>query len=75
MRFPSGRWREGEASLPVLVDALASIECEIAFTQTIGTHRMVVSSMRHVTYGDASRSRCALNSGDIGGGFLTGYQS
>ena len=53
-RFAVGRWREGEASLPVLVDALASIECEITFTQTIGTHRMVVSSVRHVTCGDAS---------------------
>jgi flavin reductase (DIM6/NTAB) family NADH-FMN oxidoreductase RutF len=53
-RFTVGNWREGYASLPVLVDALASLECEIVFTQLIGTHRMVVGKIRKVTCSAAS---------------------
>lgn len=50
-RFTVGQWREGFASLPVLTDALASLECEIVFTQPIGTHRMVVGKIRRSTCG------------------------
>ena len=53
-RFTVGNWREGYASLPVLADALASLECEIVFTQLIGTHRMVVGKIRKVACGAAS---------------------
>ncbi|MBN9428175.1 MAG: flavin reductase [Burkholderiales bacterium] len=48
-RFTVGNWREGLASLPVLADALASMECDIVFTQSIGTHRMVVGKIRKTT--------------------------
>ena len=53
-RFTAGQWREGYASLPVLVDALASMECDIVFTQSIGTHRMVVGKIRRTTCNAAS---------------------
>lgn len=48
-RFAVGNWREGLGSLPVLADALASMECDIVFTQSIGTHRMVVGKIRKTT--------------------------
>lgn len=53
-RFEVGNWREGFGSLPVLADALASMECEIVFTQPIGTHRMVVGKIRKAASGTAS---------------------
>ena len=53
-RFTVGRWREGHASLPVLADALASMECDILFTQSIGTHRMIVGKIRRTTCSDSS---------------------
>jgi len=48
-RFNVGNWREGSGGLPVLADALASMECDIVFTQPIGTHRMVVGKIRKTT--------------------------
>jgi flavin reductase (DIM6/NTAB) family NADH-FMN oxidoreductase RutF len=45
-RFGDGRWAEGEHQVPVLSDALASLECEIVCTQTIGTHDLVVGKIR-----------------------------
>ncbi len=53
-RFAVGRWREGGASVPVLADALASLECEVVFTQRIGTHRMVVGKIRKAACTDAN---------------------
>lgn len=53
-RFAVGNWRAGFGSLPVLADAIASMECEIVFTQAIGTHRLVVGKIRRVTRGEAS---------------------
>ncbi len=53
-RFAVGQWRSGFGSLPVLTDAIASMECEIVFSQAIGTHRLVVGKIQRVTRGDAS---------------------
>lgn len=46
-RFTVGRWIDGAASLPVLADAVASLQCDIVFTQPIGTHSMVVGKIHH----------------------------
>jgi flavin reductase (DIM6/NTAB) family NADH-FMN oxidoreductase RutF len=48
-RFTVGDWREGYGSMPVLVDALASMECEIVFAQPIATHRFIVGKIRRTT--------------------------
>ncbi len=53
-RFASGRWREGEHGLPVLEDALASIECEIVCTEAFGTHDLIVGKIRKTTCGQAN---------------------
>ncbi|WP_423456188.1 flavin reductase family protein [Ottowia sp. VDI28] len=45
-RFAVGRWSEGYEGVPVLEDALASMECDTLFTQQIGTHRMIVGKIR-----------------------------
>lgn len=45
-RFAEGDWSEGESGLPVLGDALASMECDIVCTQSLGTHDLVVGKVR-----------------------------
>lgn len=45
-RFAVGDWRIEDGRLPVLADALASIECDIIHTQALGTHRMIVGKVR-----------------------------
>lgn len=44
-RFATGRWLAGETGLPVLCDALASLECAIVFTKSLGTHDLVVGKV------------------------------
>jgi len=48
-RFAVGNWREGHGSMPVLADALASMECDIVFAQPIATHRLIVGKIRRTT--------------------------
>ena len=45
-RFAGGGWTEGALGLPVLDQALASIECEIVTSLTLGTHRQIVGLIR-----------------------------
>lgn len=45
-RFTSGNWVTGSHELPVLSDALASMECEIVCTQPLGTHDLIVGKIR-----------------------------
>ncbi|GAA5231978.1 flavin reductase family protein [Verticiella sediminum] len=53
-RFANGNWREGGGGLPVLDDALASLECEIVHTTSLGTHDMFVGKIRRTASRDAS---------------------
>ncbi|KOF54814.1 flavin reductase [Achromobacter sp. DMS1] len=45
-RFAQGGWVVNELGLPVLPDALASIECDIVCTEVLGTHDLIVGKMR-----------------------------
>lgn len=45
-RFTDAQWTEGEHQLPVLSNALASMECEIVCTQSLGTHDLIVGKIR-----------------------------
>ena len=45
-RFNEGSWHASEHELPVLSDALASMECDIVCTHTLGTHKLVVGKIR-----------------------------
>ncbi|GBQ15185.1 flavin reductase family protein [Swaminathania salitolerans] len=40
-RFAAGRWKRGEIGMPLLVDALVSMECRIAQMQEVGTHTVM----------------------------------
>jgi flavin reductase (DIM6/NTAB) family NADH-FMN oxidoreductase RutF len=53
-RFAQGCWSEGQFGLPVLTDALASIECDIVCTQPLGTHELVVGKIRKATNCEAN---------------------
>ena len=48
-RFARGEWAEGKDGLPVLGDALASLECDIVCTHALGTHDLVVGKVRRTT--------------------------
>lgn len=48
-RFSTGQWTHNEKNLPVLKDALASMECDIVFTQALGTHQLIVGKIRKST--------------------------
>ncbi|MBY4895529.1 flavin reductase family protein [Cupriavidus sp. AU9028] len=48
-RFAAGLWRESDQGLPVLADALASIECDIVCTEVLGTHDLIVGKIRRTT--------------------------
>ncbi|AHV92542.1 flavin reductase like domain protein [Bordetella holmesii ATCC 51541] len=48
-RFASGGWAMTEQGLPVLGDALASIECDIVCTEVLGTHDLIVGKIRKTT--------------------------
>ncbi len=53
-RFSKGNWGSGLHELPVLNDALASVECDIVNTQVLGTHRMIVGKIRRTSSRQAS---------------------
>lgn len=48
-RFATGCWTESEQEPPVLSNALASLECEVVWTQQLGTHHLVVGKVRRAT--------------------------
>ncbi|MBS3997159.1 MAG: flavin reductase [Hydrogenophaga sp.] len=48
-RFTTGQWTKTEQHVPVLRDALASLECDIVYTQSLGTHQLVVGKIRKTT--------------------------
>lgn len=45
-RFTQGDWRTGLHDMPVLNDALASVECDIICTTSLGTHHLIVGKVR-----------------------------
>jgi flavin reductase (DIM6/NTAB) family NADH-FMN oxidoreductase RutF len=53
-RFASGNWSVGEADVPLLSDALTTMECEIVCTQPLGTHDLIVGKVRKTTCGIAN---------------------
>jgi flavin reductase (DIM6/NTAB) family NADH-FMN oxidoreductase RutF len=40
--------------MPVLTDALASLECDIVWTQALGTHLLIVGKVRKTTCSQAT---------------------
>jgi len=48
-RFAQGGWVMNERGMPVLPDALASIECDIVCTEVLGTHDLIVGKIRSAT--------------------------
>lgn len=53
-RFAKGAWTEGAHRRPVLSDALASLECDIVWTQVLGTHHLIVGKVRKTACSDAT---------------------
>lgn len=52
-RFSSGAWTGGISGRPVLANALASLECDIVWTQALGTHQLIVGKVRKTTCSQA----------------------
>lgn len=53
-RFKWGNWFTNQHGLPVLSDALSSIECDIVNTEIMGTHRMIVGKIRKASIKNAN---------------------
>ena len=53
-RFTKGTWRDGLNQRPVLADALASMECDIVWTQPLGTHHLIVGKVRQSACSEAT---------------------
>lgn len=51
-RFTLEGWREGALRQPVLQQALASLEGEVKQIQSIGTHRVYLLEVKHITLAD-----------------------
>lgn len=45
-RFDQGGWVRNGQGVPILTDALASIECDIICTEVLGTHDLIVGKIR-----------------------------
>lgn len=52
MRFEGGNWRAGADGLPVLADALASLNCAIETTLDVGTHTLFIGRVENVVNHD-----------------------
>lgn len=53
-RFGQGAWHAEHGRWPVLADALASLECDIVWTQLLGTHHLIVGKVRRTRCSHAS---------------------
>ncbi|RQS02278.1 flavin reductase family protein [Burkholderia sp. Bp8991] len=62
-RFAGGQWNAGLDGLPILVDALANVECDVIHTTTLGTHEMFVGKISKTTTGDAGSPMVNFNAG------------
>ncbi|WP_322046469.1 flavin reductase family protein [Paraburkholderia sp. J67] len=62
-RLAAGQWGSGLDGLPVLVDALANVECDIIHTTPLGTHEMIVGRIRKTTTDDAGSPMVNFNAG------------
>jgi flavin reductase (DIM6/NTAB) family NADH-FMN oxidoreductase RutF len=60
-RFASGQWGSGLDNIPILVDALANVECDIIHTTTLGTHELVVGRIRKTTTDDTGSPMVNFN--------------
>ncbi|RKE40026.1 4-hydroxyphenylacetate 3-monooxygenase reductase component [Paraburkholderia sp. BL23I1N1] len=47
-RFGRHAWANGQTSVPVLADAIASLEGEIVDIKTVGSHSVMFAQIRHI---------------------------
>ncbi|GAN54319.1 flavin reductase family protein [Tanticharoenia sakaeratensis] len=47
-RFASGRWTVGETGLPILEDALATLECRVTETADVGSHTVIFAEVEQI---------------------------
>ena len=52
-RFAVGDWTRSAHQLPVLANAVVSIECDVLCTQSLGTHHLIVGKIRKITCSQA----------------------
>ncbi|VVE71835.1 4-hydroxyphenylacetate 3-monooxygenase reductase subunit [Pandoraea captiosa] len=55
-RFSSEMWHEGSFGLPVLRDALASLEGVIVYTKIVGSHTVIFVEIANIQMGDSGDS-------------------
>jgi flavin reductase (DIM6/NTAB) family NADH-FMN oxidoreductase RutF len=53
-RFDEGAWRDSSHGLPMLADAVASLDCTVASTMSLGTHTVFGCLVREIALHDAA---------------------
>lgn len=53
-RFAGVEWHRGELGIPLLADALATFECAVTESMTLGDHQVLVGEVRAATYRDGN---------------------
>ena len=51
-RFRDGGWQLSERGVPVMAEAIASIECDVGKLVEYGSHIIVIGEVRHVRIGE-----------------------
>jgi len=51
-RFRDGDWQLSERGVPVMAEAIASIECDVGKLVEYGSHIIVIGEVRHVRIGE-----------------------
>lgn len=54
-RFAAGQWQTGEIGMPILADALVSLECRVSAQQDIGTHTVIFAQPLCAEFPNVSR--------------------
>ena len=53
-RFRDGDWQLSERGVPVMAEAIASIECDVGKLVEYGSHIIVIGEVRHVRIGEGA---------------------
>ena len=51
-RFRDGGWQLSELGVPVMAEAIASVECDVGRLVEYGSHIIVIGEVRHVRIGE-----------------------
>lgn len=55
-RFAAAEWETGVTGAPMLKDALVSFDCDVAESKVVGTHSILLCTIRHIAMSDDDKA-------------------